>query len=194
VVHGTGGAIGKQICSAGFAALSSLDLGYYGKGIYFTSSCLYATPYFGIKKDPAILLCFIIPGNVRPIVEDKNEPNSYLGVPVDSGYQSHYVLTTRTGFPITQDSEKYYDEFVLASDPQVVPVFLIMIDQSIIPGLIHQFNRDVPTNEKEFKQSRKESGRTRPIPVREIEIDKSIEDSSDSTQTPTREKSLLEEE
>jgi len=48
--HGTDLVVAKQICSSGFAALSSLDAGFYGKGIYFSSSCMYTTPYFATKK------------------------------------------------------------------------------------------------------------------------------------------------
>jgi len=156
VVHGTDANIAKQICSAGFAALSSLDAGYYGKGIYFTSSCLYATPYFGTKLDPAILVCFIIPGNIRPIIEDRNENVCFLGVTIESGYQSHYVLTKRDGTPITQKQDKkVYDEFVLASDPQVVPVFLLLINRDILLGLVKEFARDIPVgNEHELNSSR----------------------------------------
>jgi hypothetical protein len=41
VVHGTGLEVGQSICGTGFVALSSLDAGYYGKGIYFTTNSLY---------------------------------------------------------------------------------------------------------------------------------------------------------
>jgi len=148
VVHGTDAKIGKHICSAGFAALSSLDAGYYGKGIYFTSSCLYATPYFGTKPEPAIIICFIIPGNVRPVIENREEEHSFLGVPIDSGYQSHYILTNRDGTPVKKQKERCYDEFVLASDPQVVPVYLLYVSRNILPDLIKEFTRDIPGDEK----------------------------------------------
>jgi hypothetical protein len=36
----------RKICGTGFANLSSLDDGFYGKGIYFTTYALYALPYF----------------------------------------------------------------------------------------------------------------------------------------------------
>jgi len=153
VVHGTGVEIAKQICSSGFAALSSLDAGFYGKGIYFTSSCCYATPYFGSRKEPAILICFIIPGNIRPIVEWRSEEKNYLGAIIDNGYQSHYVLTDLEGNPLRKKKERYYDEFVLAIDPQVVPIFLICVNRSIIPNLIKEFQRETPEKEQIKSQS-----------------------------------------
>eukprot|EP01124_Arcella_intermedia_P005524 TRINITY_DN13269_c0_g4_i1.p1 TRINITY_DN13269_c0_g4~~TRINITY_DN13269_c0_g4_i1.p1 ORF type:complete len:342 (+),score=71.95 TRINITY_DN13269_c0_g4_i1:128-1027(+) len=48
-VHGTSVPVSEKICANGFAALSSLDAGFYGKGIYFTNSCAYAIPYFATK-------------------------------------------------------------------------------------------------------------------------------------------------
>lgn len=41
--------VAEKICENGFAALSSLDAGYYGKGIYFTSSVLYTLPYMASR-------------------------------------------------------------------------------------------------------------------------------------------------
>lgn len=43
-IHGTNADVAFKICSTGFSALSTLDEGYYGKGIYFTSSAHYALP------------------------------------------------------------------------------------------------------------------------------------------------------
>jgi len=142
--HGTDGKIAQQICSTGFAALSSLDAGFYGKGIYFSSSCLYTTPYFVTKKNPCIIICLIIPGNTRPIVETKNEKISYLGVTIDSGYQSHYVITNREGIPLSKIRKNYYDEIVLAIDPQVIPLFLLSLSMKTVMTLSKEFNREIP--------------------------------------------------
>lgn len=43
-IHGTAGNAAWKICCGGFAALSSLDSGYYSAGIYFTTSAKYAVP------------------------------------------------------------------------------------------------------------------------------------------------------
>eukprot|EP01124_Arcella_intermedia_P029777 TRINITY_DN6381_c0_g1_i3.p1 TRINITY_DN6381_c0_g1~~TRINITY_DN6381_c0_g1_i3.p1 ORF type:complete len:1500 (-),score=292.13 TRINITY_DN6381_c0_g1_i3:2677-7176(-) len=72
VIHGTDVLVAKSICATGFAALSSLDAGFYGKGIYATSSCLYALPYYAVKQKPAILICLATPGNVSPVIEDSS--------------------------------------------------------------------------------------------------------------------------
>ena len=82
-VHGTSGPSAWKICQGGFAALSSLDSGYYGAGkwffvgaqnetltesnpnficlgIYFTTSARYAIPYYGTKPDPSIIISYVI--------------------------------------------------------------------------------------------------------------------------------------
>jgi len=41
-VHGTEFNCAKSICSTGFATLSSIDSGWYGSGIYFTTFAMYA--------------------------------------------------------------------------------------------------------------------------------------------------------
>jgi hypothetical protein len=53
----------------GFANLSVLDVGFYGSGIYFTTSAKYSIPYFATKPNPAIIISYLIPGNPFPVVE-----------------------------------------------------------------------------------------------------------------------------
>lgn len=38
--------IAQKISETGFAALSSIDAGFYGKGIYFTTSAMYISHLF----------------------------------------------------------------------------------------------------------------------------------------------------
>jgi len=146
VVHGTDESIGWKICSGGFAALSSLDEGFYGKGIYFTSSCMYAIPYFATKPKPAILICFVSPGNTRPIIEHYNEEQSFLGVPIDTGYQSHYILTNKEGTPCKKKLEHYYDELVIGAEGQIIPIFLVTIDNKNLGSVLQKFQRVTSEN------------------------------------------------
>src|SRR5688572_13984988 len=72
---------------------------------YFTSSARYALPYYATKENPSVLICYAVPGNPFPVIENPSnkadDPNgsSWIGKPLASGYQSHYVLTTRDGMP-----------------------------------------------------------------------------------------------
>jgi hypothetical protein len=143
-VHGTDKIIAWNICASGFAALSALDSGFYGKGIYFTSSCLYAVPYFASKKNPTILVCLLIAGNVRPIIESRDGTDSFMGVAIDPGYQSHYVCCKRDGLICPINFEKYYDEIVISQEGQIVPIFVVHVDKSCLPSLISKFQRELP--------------------------------------------------
>jgi hypothetical protein len=48
-------------------------LGYYGKGIYFSTSAVYIIPYFASKKRPAVLVSLLLPGNPFPVIENPHE-------------------------------------------------------------------------------------------------------------------------
>jgi len=73
VAHGTDYDKALKIMVSGFASLSTLDTGYYGKGMYFTSYAIYTIPYFIPAPDPCILICFILPGNPYPVVEQPRQ-------------------------------------------------------------------------------------------------------------------------
>jgi len=97
VIHGTSMEIASKVCKAGFANISNLDDGFYGKGIYFSTSAMYCIPYFLKRKDPAVLLCFLCPGNTYPVTEKVRGNRSLLGKPLKSKYQSHYVAVNKDG-------------------------------------------------------------------------------------------------
>jgi len=141
VLHGTGLQIAEKICKTGFAAISSLDEGYYGKGIYFSSHGLYTIPYLCFHREPAILFCYALPGNIYPVHENKDQVDSLLGKALQSGYQSHYVLTQRNGLISAPDGKEVYDELVLNQEAQVVPAYLIKISRSNIKKLKDHWNR-----------------------------------------------------
>jgi len=145
VVHGTDKSIALKIAQGGFASLSTLDDGYYGKGIYFSTSAKYIIPYYATKKNPTILICLIIPGNVYPITEFP-QSNNIRGLPLVNGYQSHYCVTTKGGIPFTrQDYEEQkmkYDEVVIGQETQVVPLFLLEMKRKYIEKIFQEWRRD----------------------------------------------------
>jgi hypothetical protein len=61
-------------------------------------------------------------GNSYPVIENPQMANSLSGATLKAGYQSHYVLTSKTGMP-REDHEKYiYDEIVVNQETQVIEV------------------------------------------------------------------------
>lgn len=63
---------------------------------------------------PALILSWVIPGNIYPVTEDHRGPKSLLGTAMKSGYSSHYALTTKDGHccPKKLNVGEYYDELV----------------------------------------------------------------------------------
>jgi len=148
-VHGTDERFAWRIAAEGFAALSTLDIGFYGKGIYFSSSALYTIPYFQIKSQPAILICLCIPGNPYPVIEHRKSENSLVGKPLIDGFQSHYVVVTKNGYPFKEEhyeneDECIYDELILNQEAQVAPIFLLKVDAKNLVALGKPFERVVP--------------------------------------------------
>eukprot|EP01127_Copromyxa_protea_P001845 TRINITY_DN11758_c0_g1_i1.p1 TRINITY_DN11758_c0_g1~~TRINITY_DN11758_c0_g1_i1.p1 ORF type:complete len:228 (+),score=28.88 TRINITY_DN11758_c0_g1_i1:48-686(+) len=131
--HGTDYGVAMTIASTGFAALSSLDSGWYGAGIYFTTYAMYTTPYFALRKDPAIILSFVTPGNVFPTTENHKGPNSLLGKVLNASYTAHYVGLDATGIVPNYSETKLegidflYDEIVVSQEPQICPVYVLRI-------------------------------------------------------------------
>ncbi len=39
----------------------------------------YTLPYIVNKDNPCLILCYVIPGNVYPVIESLNDPNTLLG-------------------------------------------------------------------------------------------------------------------
>jgi len=149
--HGTSLSSAWKICQNGFATLASFDSGFYGSGIYFTTRAMYCYPYLQGKKDPSIILSWVILGNSYPVTEHPDHPGSLLGQVIKPGYQSHYVCTDNCGFPYpysaTMDKvldKTVFDEIVINQESQVTPAFIIVVGPS--PKLSEAFSRALPTS------------------------------------------------
>jgi len=147
-IHGTDATIAMKIAKTGFAALSTLDAGWYGKGIYFTTSIKYAIPYFATKKFPAVLISYILLGNPYPIIYNKEEPENHLGKAIVNGYDSSYVVTEKKGrippFDEIEQISPLFDEIVIEQEGSIVPVFLVEFDGKSLMKELERFNRETP--------------------------------------------------
>jgi len=81
-----------------------------------------------------IILAFVSPGNVYPVIEGPTHKATFKGKPgaVNPGYQSHFVLvnpqgSTSPGWPVTAGSKAFVDELVLFQDAQAVPKYLLVV-------------------------------------------------------------------
>jgi len=153
-IHGTSEEIANSIVKTGFVALSKLDSGYYGKGIYFTTSVEYALPYFATKPSPSVIIFLVISGNVYPIIEHPKIKGSFMGAPLVPGYHSHYVLTRKDGYPCHKilsrdEGEEYFDELVIEQEASILPFYFLKISTANLANLAIQF-------QKQQEQLRKE--------------------------------------
>lgn len=115
---------------------------------------MYTLPYFASKKKPSVILSYVIPGNMYghfflpdclficsyPVKEHHKSADSLLGKPLQSGYNSHYIVTTKSGVCISEEREgiaesfnsswtlgSTYDELVIPLEGQIVPAFIFEI-------------------------------------------------------------------
>jgi len=135
-VHGTDLPIAEKICESGFAALSSLDEGFYGKGIYFTSKAWNTLAYIAPRRSPVIIFCWILPGNPYPVIENYRLENSLIGAAMVNGYSSHFVVTNRIGDIGTSRTSELFDEFVIPQESQIAPAFIFEIEKKNLMNLI----------------------------------------------------------
>jgi hypothetical protein len=68
VWHGTTLDKAEVIVQTGFANLGTLDEGWFGKGIYFTSFPEYALKYCKQVDNICLIFCYVIVANPFPIV------------------------------------------------------------------------------------------------------------------------------
>jgi len=141
--HGTNQSIAEKICETGFASLSSLDAGYFGKGIYFTTFSMYCVPYIAPKKQPTIIVSYLLPGNVYPVIEKVDGPNSLLGAAIKNGFNSHFVVTDRAGKCVDGGAE-IFNEIIISQESQIVPAFIVSTTKASLRELLKAWKRQVP--------------------------------------------------
>jgi len=128
VVHETSEQAVNAICSGGFATVASLDPGWYGQGIYVTSSIKYAASY-SAQAVKVIVIGYAIPGNTYPVT------CLMTGTPIKPGYQSHYCLVKSNGQPYSNElGDTFFDELVLAQDVQILPKYIVYLTKNRANG------------------------------------------------------------
>jgi len=161
VVHGTDRKVANIILTNGFAALSKLDDGWYGKGIYFSTNAQYVIPYFATRKNPAIMICLLLPGNPYPVTESHLQKPNLFGQPLYGGHQSHFVITSPNGYPCLTDDTRF-DEIVVDQEVQVVPIFVVEMDKDEIGQYIvsHPLEENKAQRSREIADSQSEIRRS----------------------------------
>jgi len=138
--QGTSTSTSIKIAQTGFSTVATLDDGFYGRGIYFTSSINYASYYSnlamkGKSNQYCIVVALVSPGNVYPVIESPLQKNSFRGKAgvICPGFQSHYVTVfapgdKQPGYPCSKGTAKCANELVLFQDAQALPKYILMIE------------------------------------------------------------------
>ncbi|CAF1546904.1 unnamed protein product, partial [Didymodactylos carnosus] len=105
------------------------DDGWYGKGIYFSSSPLYALEYaknhLGHKLEIRYLICCVVRLGKQKVITNMD----FYGKEMDSDFDSHYVQVAKDGTLITVDKIPIFEEFVIKRSKQIMPLHIIGIRQ-----------------------------------------------------------------
>jgi len=130
--HGTTIQKANKILDFGFANLATLDEGWFGKGIYFSSFPEYSLSYCKDKSDPCLILCYVILSNPYPIIYDDAPTKTtlfHLGKGNYRTYGSHYVPIVHYGgvdFRPPRIGENHkFDEVVIFQESHILPKFLV---------------------------------------------------------------------
>ena len=77
--------IATSICENGFAKLAKTDAGYFGRGIYLTTSIDYAAKCYcdPTSQEKVLVLAWAALGNVYPVTEGPASKASYFGKPLN---------------------------------------------------------------------------------------------------------------
>jgi len=140
-VHVTRRSTAWQIAASGFAALATYDSGYYGKGIYFSTNAIYGLLYFSRNQMPAVIISYILPGNIYPVIEDPNDKTSTLLGKGISPYHSNYVLVQLDGMPVTEIKHKNFDELVIDQEGNVLPAYILFLSTKNLLPIYEQLKK-----------------------------------------------------
>lgn len=150
--HGTSYASVPGIFNSGFQTYAETDPGYFGTGIYQTSSAAYAWQYASTKKKPVLILSLVAYYSAYPIIhypgikEEKDWDNLdsdlkkkhwrwHTRAGKFENYDAHYAqVTHKSGITFLpppnlgqQKMEDLYDELVIFDESQILPQFILKL-------------------------------------------------------------------
>ena len=97
------------------------DAGWYGRGIYFSSSPAYCANYACSNNNSILyLICSLVKLGKMFTVTDM----SYNGKEMRADSNSHYVKVSASGSPTT-DNHSFFEEFVIKESHQILPLYII---------------------------------------------------------------------
>ncbi|CAF1477860.1 unnamed protein product [Didymodactylos carnosus] len=104
-----------------FVGSKRTDSGWYGRGIYFSTSPKYCASYAHSDVNSIVyLICSLVKLGKMYHVTDM----SYMGKEMRVDSDSHYVKVTASGHP-TNAEHSFFEEFVIKQSNQILPLYII---------------------------------------------------------------------
>ncbi|CAF4167820.1 unnamed protein product [Adineta steineri] len=137
VWHGCNKQLLPYLLSEGFAALGQTDGGWFGKGIYFSSSAEYASRYCPPNENACLLMCYVLVLNPFPVIHDDAPKNAkprdfrFYGSGNYGTYQCHYIPVSgkksSMNFrpPLDGTDHANYDELVVFESANILPQIVV---------------------------------------------------------------------
>ncbi|CAF1241245.1 unnamed protein product [Rotaria sordida] len=97
------------------------DEGWYGQGIYFSSSPEKALNYAKSNSAFSYLICSLVRLDKILTVTDMK----YKGKPMHSDYDTHYIPIRINGDPISRGEIPCFEEFVIKKSDQIIPLYIV---------------------------------------------------------------------
>ena len=162
VFHGTFPQHVENICTRGFDDTrigSQTDVGWYGRGHYFTPNVEYAVAYTQNKKGQvrrlnfgdavdvgasvkSVIMCFVIEGKSRKL--EDTEQSDFLGKHIAATYDSHSVYVDTSG-EICNEASMHAKELVIPTSKAVLPFCVLSVtrvDKCILWRDPNLFNKE----------------------------------------------------
>ncbi|CAF4271249.1 unnamed protein product [Rotaria sp. Silwood2] len=130
------------------------DNGWYGQGIYFTSSPRKALNYAKSWKFDtfAYIICSLVAVGKSLTITNMD----YRGKPMHPNYDSHYVRTSpNDGEPISNEGEPFYEEFVIKDNRRILPLFIVGIRRAYHCTIWRDANIDNEVNSSILEDMRR---------------------------------------
>jgi hypothetical protein len=118
--HGTKTANFDGIFELNFKNFHTTDAGWYGQGMYFSSSPKYCATYAGSSTSVLYLICSLVKLGKVYHVKDR----AYDGQPMRADSDTHYVKVTECGSP-TKAEDSFFEEFVIKQSNQILPLYIV---------------------------------------------------------------------
>jgi hypothetical protein len=156
VWHGTNKKLLPYLLGEGFASLGITDDGWFGKGMYFSSSAEYASRYCPKDENACLLMCYVLVLNPFPVISDdapayikrkkiSNQNFRFFGTHNYHTHQCHYIPVAQV---VDSGSELDYRPPPKGIDDAIYDELVVFDNANILPQIVVHLKRTSPLPSK----------------------------------------------